>query len=115
MLGVPKPCKYCGSDKHYPYQCFNNPKKHKTLNRNGKYGKQWLVTRASWFKKHLPDPEPYPHYVCYICGKWLHPEETTLDHVLSRGRHPELRAAQWNLKPCCFSCNEAKGSKDGTL
>lgn len=85
--------------------------KPKYLQKNGKYGKQWLATRKTWFRKNPPNHEGW--YECYICGKWIKPYETTLDHVKSRSRHPELRFVQSNLKPCCYDCNREKGSKDG--
>jgi 5-methylcytosine-specific restriction endonuclease McrA len=122
-----KPCKFCGGKGHFPYQCFNNPKTKKIISTKGKYAKQWDVTKETWFRKNSPIQNPYPHYLCYICGKWLRPpakyatidtpsiEMVTLDHVLSKGRHPELRDALWDLKPCCWTCNTSKGSKDGEL
>lgn len=126
-----KPCKWCGnrSPTHYPYQCFKNPKVRKTITTRGKYAKQWEITRATWFKQNPPIPDPYPHYICYLPGhgEWLLPprgldgfdnpltERVTLDHVLSRGRHPELRAALHDLRPCCYAGNNEKGSKDGVL
>lgn len=38
--------------------------------------------------------------------------EMTLDHKLSRGRHPELRYELSNLAPCCPFHNGDKGSLD---
>lgn len=125
-----KPCRFCGGLGHWPYQCFQNPKR-KALKTSGKTNKQWLVTRRTYFKRNPPIMMPFPHYECYICGKWLIPpkssgyyspeiaeqlgEYPTLDHVLSRSRHPELRFGQDNLKPCCWQCNTEKGSKDGNV
>jgi 5-methylcytosine-specific restriction endonuclease McrA len=40
------------------------------------------------------------------------PKETTLDHIKSRSRHPELRLELSNLAPCCWRCNKEKGSKE---
>lgn len=37
--------------------------------------------------------------------------QLTLDHKLSRSRHPELRFVLSNLVPCCMSCNTDKGSR----
>lgn len=37
--------------------------------------------------------------------------ETTLDHVQPRSGAPDLRYEFSNLKPCCYACNSAKGSK----
>lgn len=68
------------------------------------------MTRAAWFHSHAPDRDGF--YTCYICGDKLLPRETTLDHVKSRSRHPELRFEPSNLQPCCWRCNTAKGSRD---
>ena len=107
-----KPCRYCGSRGHYPYQCFKNPKRKETLKPVGKTTKQWLVTRATWIRNNPPNQDPYPHYVCYLCGAWLALNELTLDHRKSRSRHPELRYSADNLSPACYTCNQNKGSKD---
>jgi len=77
------------------------------LKKQGKITKKWLTTRKQWFKLHN---EPY--YTCNYCHKWLTKNETTLDHVKSRSRHPELRFDLDNLVPCCYKCNYEKGSKD---
>lgn len=107
-----KPCKLCGKLGHYPSQCFEEktPKSKTKLKQAGKYTRQWLLTRKSWFKKNPPNWAGY--YICYICDKWLRPNNTTLDHVKSRSRHPELRFTLSNLRPCCYDCNAEKGSKD---
>jgi 5-methylcytosine-specific restriction endonuclease McrA len=59
---------------------------------------------------------PAERYTCYLqispdCPGTMRPEHTTLDHIQSRSRHPELRYVQDNLAPCCWACNELKGSK----
>lgn len=125
-----KPCRYCGNLGHWPYQCFKKPKPTKAkLYQAGKITKQWLLTRKAWFRKNPPEQYPYPHYICYLPGhgEWLRPpsylagldnpltEVVTLDHVLSRSRHPELRFTLSNLKPCCFDGNQEKGSHDGEV
>lgn len=53
------------------------------------------------------------YYNCYICGKYLTPLETTLDHVIPRSnfRNYANRHDYSNLKPCCATCNTEKGSK----
>ena len=104
-----KPCKFCSSSKHLSWQCFQNPNRLEQSKKKIKSGKvtvKWIITRKKWFKEN-----PADHYVCYICGKWLTPEETTLDHVIPRSRAPHLRYEFSNLKPCCFVCNGEKGSK----
>lgn len=115
-----KPCGYCESLNHFPYQCFKNPflKKFgwkgskskrlpKTKRNHSSHATLWIRTRRQWFIEN-----PAEFYVCYICDKSLMPYETTLDHVKSRSRHPELRYVMSNLKPCCWTCNSEKGSKD---
>lgn len=150
-----KGCKYCGSERHFPFQCWKNPKRikgfsvpkplhctycdrighlkvncfeHKPkipsylidpetkryppvlraakLKSYGKWAKRWAKTRSQWFIEN-----PADNYTCYLCGKYLNPEETTLDHVIPRSRAPELRYVMSNLRPCCMTCNSIKGSK----
>lgn len=107
----PKPCRICGMPGHTAMTCFarkRNPnlsrRRMKTL---GKVGKKWIRTRAEWFKQN-----PAEYYICYICGDRLTPRETTLDHIKSRSRHPELRFELSNLAPCCYRCNQEKGSRE---
>lgn len=115
-----KPCGYCESTMHFPYQCFKNPhlKKYgwkgsksthtpKVRKGQSKHQKLWNRTRREWF---IANPQEF--YNCYICGLSLMPWETTLDHVRSRSRYPELRYVMENLQPCCWDCNTRKGSKD---
>ena len=104
-----KPCKYCKGTSHLSWQCRQNPNRAADIKKKLKRGKvsmQWVKTRRQWFKLNKAD-----YYVCYICGRWLSRNETTLDHIKSRGRHPELRSALDNLAPCCFDCNQKKGSR----
>lgn len=113
-----KPCGYCGSLLHWPYQCFKNPylKKfgwngskshHIPKSRAGQsvHVKLWARTRRVWFINNLAE-----FYTCHYCGKSLMPYETTLDHKSPRSRSPELRYEQDNLVPCCWVCNRLKGS-----
>lgn len=106
-----KACKYCGLSGHSTLICYARPKNRilpsKKMKQIGKQGQKWLRVRAQWFKDH-----PAPHYACYLCGERLTPKETTLDHIQSRSRHPELRYDQSNLAPCCWRCNTWKGSRD---
>lgn len=122
-MSVPtKPCKFCGTLTHWPYQCYKNPylkkfgwkgsrlynvpKVQKTLRRRGKAHVNWMRTRRQWFIEN-----PAEYYTCYICNKSLMPYETTLDHVIPRSRAPHLRYEMSNLRPCCYLCNSEKGSK----
>lgn len=104
-----KPCKWCGEypARHFAYQCKKNPKvRNYHIDKHGKQSKTWWNTRRRWFDEHKQD-----HYICYICGKWMTPAETTLDHVIPRSNRPDLRHEFSNLQPCCWHCNVAKGSK----
>jgi len=120
MRTEPKPCKYCEGTNHYPYQCWKNPYLKKygwkgSLNyktytkvvpkRRSKAIKLWRITRRQWFIDHAQES-----YECYLCGKYLTPIETTLDHVKPRSGNPSLRYEHENLQPCCWSCNTQKGS-----
>ena len=111
-----KACRYCGDTSHTQFYCRLKPraaiKAKKRPAAIGKYGKQWLITRATWFERN-----PAERYECYLqispyCLGTMAQAETTLDHIQSRSRHPELRFDLDNLAPCCGPCNEAKGSKD---
>lgn len=111
-----KRCKYCDSLTHTQFYCRLKPRAAIKAKRSpraiGKYGKQWLVTRAEWFEKNAAE-----RYECYLkispdCPGTMRLENTTLDHIKSRSRHPELRFSLDNLAPCCWPCNELKGSKD---
>jgi 5-methylcytosine-specific restriction endonuclease McrA len=113
---MPRRCRYCDSIDHTQFYCRLKPraaiKAKKSPAKIGKYGKQWLITRAQWFMDH-----PAYEYRCYLkispyCLETMRPEETTLDHIKSRSRHPELRFVQSNLAPCCGPCNELKGCKN---
>lgn len=110
-----KQCKWCKEDnpKHWPYQCRNNPKMTaRPLKRfkAGKVSHTWQRTREIWFRENYQDS-----YNCFYCGRHLWIYEVTLDHYLSRSRHPELRYDLENLRPSCALCNYEKGSIDGDI
>lgn len=83
--------------------------KKQSLRRVGPTTKEWLKTRTEWLRANWPNHQGY--YECYICGKWVDSSEITLDHVIPRSKAPELRLDMANLKPCCYNCNQEKGSK----
>lgn len=117
-----KPCKYCGLMGHFPYACYQNPKRalRKSLKRTpikkvGKQTKQWFITRATWIRKNPPTMEGR-YWECYLqihqwCPRRIDITRLTLDHVVSRSRDPSLRFTLSNLKPCCTYCNIEKGSR----
>lgn len=71
-----------------------------------KHKNLWQKTRRKWFKENSSE-----FYTCYLCFRFLLPEETTLDHVIPRSARPDLRYELSNLEPCCWECNYKKGSK----
>ena len=97
-------CVTCGSTEHTAFYCPKKPRK--PLPRSGKISRQWNSTRQKWIRDN---PEPW---ACYICFKPLDASTLTLDHLMSRSRHPELRFDVTNLAPCCWKCNSLKGSKN---
>lgn len=112
-----KACKFCGGMGHFAYMCRKNPKnsfKRSGIKQNGKYAKQWIVTRETWIRNNPPDK--YGFWYCYLnihewCPRKLTLETLTLDHIVSRSRDPSLRFDQTNLQPACRYCNDKKGSK----
>lgn len=116
-----KPCKYCGLMGHFPYACYQNPKKalkklkRSPINKVGKTTKQWLITRSTWIKKN-PPPIEGKYWLCYLrihewCPVRIDIAHLTLDHVVSRTRDPSKRFTLDNLKPACMYCNQKKGSQ----
>lgn len=116
-----KPCKHCGLMGHFPYACYQNPKralkaiKRSPINKVGKTTKQWLITRATWIRKN-PPPINGVYWECYLqihqwCPIRIDVAHLTLDHVVSRSHDPSLRFTQSNLKPSCIYCNTEKGSR----
>lgn len=112
-----KPCKHCGLEGHYPWQCYANPRKalkRTPLKKVGKQTKQWLVTRATWIRKNPPDENGY--WYCYLnihewCPRRLTLKTLTLDHVVPRTKDHSIKFALDNLRPACYYCNEKKGSR----
>jgi 5-methylcytosine-specific restriction endonuclease McrA len=109
-------CTYCHSPDHSQFHCRQKPrtqlKARKRLKKLGKHGNRWLETRAEWFRQN-----PAEQYECYLqitsnCLRVMTPEQTTLDHVQSRSRYPQLRYELSNLRPACWPCNMYKGSLD---
>lgn len=108
---LPKPCKECGALGHTRFTCSRRPNKtlraSKPMRKIGKVTKKWLQVRDKWLEVNKAE-----YYVCFYCPRIMTRSQLTLDHKLSRSRHPELRYDWHNLVPCCTPCNEAKGSLD---
>lgn len=74
----------------------------------GKISDKWLEIRRNFLLSHPPNHEGY--YECSLCPRWIHQDEITVDHIISRSRAPELRFVFSNLAFAHSECNAAKGS-----
>lgn len=101
---------YCSGDCIRKAMVKKSSEKHRPIKTIGKVSIQWKKTRTEWFSENPPNANGY--YKCYICRRYLLPEQTTLDHLKSRSRRPDLRFDKSNLRPCCWECNTEKGSKN---
>ena len=116
-----KDCKHCGGRGHFAYMCYKNPKnlvRRNGIKRNGKYGKQWAITRKTWIRNNPPKKTIFgkEYWECYLrihpwCPVRLTEKTLTLDHVVSRSHDPSKRFSADNLRPACIYCNNEKGSK----
>lgn len=113
-----KICKYCSSDKHASWMCFDKPRKtlqSKSINKYGKEAVKWMQTRNEWLQQNPPQSPPWTAlagWTCHYCKKFITIEELTLDHKYARSGAPHLRYEQSNLVPCCYADNKRKGSMD---
>lgn len=80
------------------------------MNPIGKIGKNLAAQSRQYRKENPPNHEGY--YICYLCGRWILPEEMNVEHTKSKTRNPGFRFDKGKLKPACGPCNESKGSLD---
>ncbi len=76
---------------------------------------QRLKTSREWFEANPPNTEGL--YICYLgisplCPGKMTRGQTTLEHVHSKVRRPDLIFNILNIKPSCSFCNFCKQSKD---
>ncbi|WP_336879875.1 HNH endonuclease signature motif containing protein [Rhodococcus globerulus] len=67
--------------------------------------------RAHWSRiKHRMTPLVFAHYgnLCWLCQRV---EGTTVDHVLALSKGGSVDDLA-NLRPCCSTCNYARGDRD---
>lgn len=76
----------------------------------GKIGRALSQQSHEWRDENPPNHEGY--YICYLCGKWILPEEMNVEHTKSKAHHPGLRFDKGLLRPACGDCNEKKSSLD---
>ena len=100
-----KPCKYCGSIAHWPYQCFKNPKRRTTIKQKGKKAIRYDKWRDEVAIPHL---DATTGRVCALCnGTRCHNKQLDVDHIQNRGSHPELIMSLSNVQyvgryPCHY-------------
>ena len=120
-----KPCKHCREcpPTHTQYDCFSNPrhitrifgplpKKRSSIRKVSfkSQGKEEAAKRL-WFS--LNPPDEYGQWDCYL---GIHPgclikvDEYTItqEHVMPKGRYPELKYNPKNRKAACDPCNQLK-------
>lgn len=73
-----------------------------------------MATQAEWLKCRavflIGKRNHEGYYICEgvdePCGKWIvYPE---VDHILTRGSHPELILVHSNLRILCFECHRKR-------
>lgn len=69
---------------------------------------KWTVCRIAWQDQNPPNHEGY--YQCALCPYMVHKKALTLDHILTRSSHPELKYTFSNLQPAHYACNYKRGS-----
>lgn len=105
-------CKWCGSNDHYSYTCFQRPRKPLPVESKESQGKR-MRTRRAWFRLNKPDATG--HWDCYLqiapdCLRRVTTATIDLEHVRSKTRHPKLKFRVENIKPSCQPCNKLKRS-----
>lgn len=65
----------------------------------------WRIEIAGRRLPHIGARDIYKSDPCAFCGG----PQKTLDHIIPRSKGGPNR--WWNLTPCCYGCNQAKGSR----
>lgn len=117
-------CKHCQSERHYSFQCYQNPKRtslsqsRKPLKRTrvkqiGRVTQKWIDYRHDWIERHGGTTGTWPCelHISPLCPFILTIDTLTLDHILPRSGSPHLRFVDSNIQPACIFCNNAKGSR----
>lgn len=82
-----KPCKWCGSDRHWPFQCFKNPKRKTSIKQKGKRTQRY----EEWRDKVAIPYLDAKGRVCALCGgNRCGNKQLDVDHIQNRGSHPDL-------------------------
>lgn len=100
-----KPCKFCSSPYHYPFQCKLNPKKKKPLKQKGKRTLIYENWRDSLAKPYLD--ATYGHICSYDgCNET---KNLDVDHIKNRSTHPKLKMELTNVRYLCRTHHQLKG------
>lgn len=117
-----KPCKYCGRETHFSFQCGLRPRKEKPKKpqkpirfASKKSAKRKRDVDKEWHEQNPPNEKGL--WPCYLrispdCEVWVDAETINLEHKKSKVRHPELKYVVSNIGATCNPCNKQKGSLD---
>lgn len=91
-----RPCKYCGSLTHWPFQCRQNPKTKKSIPKKGKRTleyEEWRDTVA------IPYLDRTTGRICQRCfGARCGNRQLDVDHKKNRGSNPQLKMDLNNIQ-----------------
>lgn len=76
--------------------------------RNRPVDQEWVKVKVDWYE--LNPPEDGDYYQCALCPYYVHKDEVTLDHILTRSSRPDLKYKLDNLQPAHWYCNRLRGS-----
>jgi hypothetical protein len=92
-----RPCRFCGSIYHFPFQCAKNPKKKKPLKKIGKRTLIYEDWKHSTAKPYLD--RVYGHVCSYDgCNET---KNLDVDHIKNRSTHPKLKMDLTNVRYLC--------------
>lgn len=73
--------------------------------------KNWTQIKTKWREKNPPNKDGY--YTCWICGKPVHMDKVSFDHVAPVAQYPEYAKDLSNIKPSHGFCNEQRSVPQG--
>ena len=95
-----KPCKYCATLGHFPYQCKYNPKPRKTITRYGRRAREYYKWRDDVAIPYLDSIGRK----CALCGAT---GKLDVDHIAKRrmGGAPSRTMNLSNVRYLCRDCH----------
>lgn len=120
-----KPCKYCGSIFHFPFQCYQNPKRKNSINSQNSQTIRTKRTKIKPINKVSTKQSEYLKWrekvvrpflidrdgnICQCCKRPAYDnEKLDIDEIKGRGSHPELKRDLNNMQLLCrFPCHRLK-------